>query len=364
MNNQESQIIFTATDKIQETPLFTRMSVLEQRPYEGYEHWREGLGPLISADVVDIRRPFFSYATLYMVDEVVFGMSNFCPAKFGHSSATEKWDQPSQIYIQLAITGGYEVKHGGREFDVYPGDITIYDQSKKLYCERKGETNCSINLVLSRKSALKYFGSDKNLAAKRIIGKSIQGKTLGQQLHWLYVNMADMTVSESSHQLDLALKMLASAFNAPSTNESIIDIPSETENSHLIRITRWIQQNLNNPLLSAELICKNCFVSRATLFRILSPYGGVTSYIHELRLQKCLDEIVKLHRSSTITEISEKWGYSNYPHFSRLFKKRYTISPGEIQELYSSPADVNNFKCGASANSDLFQQWLSLLAAH
>lgn len=60
---------------------------------------------------------------------------------------------------------------------------------------------------------------------------------------------------------------------------------------------------------------------------------GIREYVNERRLAKAKTLIANSNK--TITEISGMVGYNNATYFSKLFKKRYNVSPHDYREQHS-----------------------------
>jgi AraC-like DNA-binding protein len=70
-------------------------------------------------------------------------------------------------------------------------------------------------------------------------------------------------------------------------------------------------------------------MSRAGLYRLFEPQGGVARYIQMCRLQQLrarLDDRAFDNRS--LAELAPKLGFSGESHAGRLFKQAFGVSPG------------------------------------
>ena len=88
----------------------------------------------------------------------------------------------------------------------------------------------------------------------------------------------------------------------------------------------YIKKNLTKPLSLSE-ISSECSVSAPYASRIFKKYMNmtVTEYINNEKLYYACELI--LNTSMNISEIADYLGYSDVFYFSKLFKKKFGISP-------------------------------------
>ncbi len=104
------------------------------------------------------------------------------------------------------------------------------------------------------------------------------------------------------------------------------------ENNKIIaEVKSYIKNNLSEDLRVDE-ICRQCNIGRTKLYRMFRKECGIgiSQYITEKRLNNAR----KLLKSTelTITEISAQCGFCDYNYFSRVYKKRFGISPKSEQK--------------------------------
>ena len=94
------------------------------------------------------------------------------------------------------------------------------------------------------------------------------------------------------------------------------------------RAKRYIREQYANPELSLEEVSRHVEVSRTHLSALFSKESGVTFSYFLMRTR--IEEAKKLLEESCcrIYEVSDKVGYPNVEHFSRLFKKVTGVTPG------------------------------------
>lgn len=98
------------------------------------------------------------------------------------------------------------------------------------------------------------------------------------------------------------------------------------------RIMKVINKNLNNPMLSVEMLTQEVGMSRTHLYRRIKGMTGLTpsDFIRNIRLIQAAELLKK--KDITVTQVAYTVGFSSQTHFSSAFKKMYGISPTEYKE--------------------------------
>ncbi|MEM7638432.1 MAG: AraC family transcriptional regulator [Pseudomonadota bacterium] len=114
--------------------------------------------------------------------------------------------------------------------------------------------------------------------------------------------------------------------------------------SQLRQILHFIELNLGRLDLSAETLLPEFGLSRATLYRLFEPQGGVRNYIVNRRLFRALLEIADApSRRGKIQLAAKRWGFSSPSNFNRSVQHVFGASPGALlrkplkRELPTSP---------------------------
>jgi signal transduction histidine kinase/ligand-binding sensor domain-containing protein/CheY-like chemotaxis protein/AraC-like DNA-binding protein len=116
-----------------------------------------------------------------------------------------------------------------------------------------------------------------------------------------------------------------------------IELVSEDE-KFLLKVSRYVEDHIEDPDLSVERLSKTMFMSRGTLYNKLLSLTGETpvEFVRTIKLKKA---IVLLEKSDMkISQIGYAVGFSNPNYFARAFKAKYNVSPSEyIQIKKDSP---------------------------
>lgn len=116
-------------------------------------------------------------------------------------------------------------------------------------------------------------------------------------------------------------------------NLKVISNPTTLINQHfedqlLEEVLTYIQSHLKEPL-PIDQICNNFYISRSSLQNLFKNNLGISPkhYINEQKLS--LSRVLIKKGEYTISEISNKLGFTSIHYFSRKFTKRFGVAPSE-----------------------------------
>ena len=141
--------------------------------------------------------------------------------------------------------------------------------------------------------------------------------------------------------------------------------PSRAED-FLFRVQQIIEENLANENFSIEDLAQQAGLSRSMLHRKLISLAGVsaTDLITRIRLEKAYD-LLKAD-AATASEIAYIVGFSDPSYFSKVFKKKYGVPPGQVKKnLEADAAAISGKEKGVSGKQSIlsyrrFIIWLFL----
>jgi transcriptional regulator GlxA family with amidase domain len=91
-----------------------------------------------------------------------------------------------------------------------------------------------------------------------------------------------------------------------------------------------LEQNLSDDALGVEELAKKMLISRIQLHRKLKAITdqNVTDFVKDYRLERAMAMLK--NREGMVYEVASKVGFVNEKYFSRVFKEKYGISPGQV----------------------------------
>lgn len=233
----------------------------------------------------------------------------------------------------LPLAGPLAVRQQGREFQVEPGCVYLMNQSLPYEATAQGAAGYRSLSVSFPRSALSQRDSRIGAFYKlRVDDGSSRGALLASYMDHLFKGMggwSDIEVAELGERLiDLIVLFLVQPGQGQASESD-----SSVTVAHRQRVLAYIRQHLADPALSPQYVAQGCGLSVAYLHRILRAGGlSAESFIFEQRLDKCRELLLNpQHRHRSISELAYQVGFSHPSHFSRLFKRRFGMTPRDLR---------------------------------
>ena len=104
---------------------------------------------------------------------------------------------------------------------------------------------------------------------------------------------------------------------------------SAADELFLRKALKFVEQNLDNPEYSVEVLSRDMGMDRTGLYRKLVSVVGKTptNFIRSIRLKRAA-QLLKEQKYS-ITEVAEMTGFSDAKYFREVFKKHFSVSPSQ-----------------------------------
>ena len=104
------------------------------------------------------------------------------------------------------------------------------------------------------------------------------------------------------------------------------------EEGFIIKLNKIISENIGNPELDQQLLCREMGMSRASLFNKMKNVtgAGAKEYITKIRIEKAKTLIEKTDLS--IAEVSDRTGFASQSYFSTAFKASTGLTPSQYKQ--------------------------------
>lgn len=252
-------------------------------------------------------------------------------------------DLPTDGYYKLVLqlSGHAQIRHRERVFDLRPGDWSLYDPQAPYSI-----TNFERADLLVAQLPRNEFKGFKvpNLHTSEAHTSALQGlsavfgsflRSLAEQLPAL-PDAVGQPVSES------LIGLLASTLAAyQQGGEAHASLPAVLKQ----RVKQHVLAHLGESDLTIERIALDLRCSKRYLHRIFEDEDcSLDRYIWHTRLERCRGALLApASATRSISEIAFACGFNSSPHFCRLFKSRYGVSPSEFrQQALEPPAPLEH----------------------
>lgn len=260
-----------------------------------------------------------------------------------HSDATGlRYDRtPSHIarggldhyQVTLCAEGEMEFSSGRRKLALRPGDLCLIDmaQPNRTTLTEGAARRCQVRTLILPRALLAPQLAFPDAATATLLSRADQpSQVLREQFTALWqagVSGDSDAAAALSTMMDIIATIVGSAAQVEKTVERA-DRPL-----FLAMIKRYIDAQLETEMLGAEQLCRRFGVSRASLYRMFVPEGGLAHYVQEQRLNIAMRRLVSsAEQTCRLIDLAVDLQFSSDSTFVRAFRRKFGLTPGEIRE--------------------------------
>ncbi|UNK39981.1 helix-turn-helix domain-containing protein (plasmid) [Shinella sp. H4-D48] len=323
---------------------------------ENYEYWRTGVASLFDAvPPTGNLEGFRADLTSYNIGHFLIGMSSATAQGFVRSRERVAATGVDHLLIQLYLKGECAYNADGGVATGVKGDIVCFDLSRPM--KSQATDMDIISLILPRSMIRLTPRVIDDLHGARVNGSSTLGVLLGEHMRTMAKVAPQLAGPDGKLAAEVASAIVSSGFSAAVAAEraTLMDINVQT-------IQIFIERNVTNPALSADMLMRQFALSRSALYRLFEPIGGIAEYIRERRLKLAYLKLTSVGLSrGSVAKLAYATGFASENAFSRAFHQRFGLRPSEA---------IRNAEAGIRLKSDIgagddnwMQAWLDRLRA-
>lgn len=286
------------------------------------EIWRGVVGPLFEPRAFhpDQKCPTGSASGTVIGDivvaRVVFGAQSFrrAPDLIART--------PDHILFHLYNVGGFNGLISGQHTTIWSSQVAIIDLAQEV--DTLAASSDTVALIVPRALL-------PGLAGKPLPPRLDPGRNRLLSAHLIALRERSTLLEEPdvddvvTQTLDFLGALLDSSRAA-----AIVETPALAA-SHLVLAEQTIRAHLASPELSPEMIAHEIGVSRATLYRMFAPYGGIMRSVQERRLLAVRAALSDPLETRRLSRLAADFGFRSKVHFSRSFRAQFGLTASEFR---------------------------------
>jgi transcriptional regulator GlxA family with amidase domain len=227
--------------------------------------------------------------------------------------------------MTLQTTGSLRLDADGERVVVGPGQLVLSDMARpEIY-----EADAGSNVVLHVPRGVLDAALARPVDLHGLVPRGAGAAMLADYMRTLVAGVAATDRQVAPRLSAAAVQLLAAAIVPVSDGRATPAI----EHALLRQACRHVEQHLDDPELSAAWLCARLRVSRATLYRLFEPLGGVASHVRERRLARIHAQLVQSPGRVHLGRIADQFGFHSASHFSQAFRQHFGYSPSEARDL-------------------------------
>ncbi|MFC3996538.1 helix-turn-helix domain-containing protein [Nocardiopsis sediminis] len=246
---------------------------------------------------------------------------------------------PETYFLLCNLRGGHQFTQAGRESFWGRRELLFYDSSRPYHGTMlpEGDDERSTLIITQFPRDLLPLPPDEldSLVSTNLPGTGIE-PLLIHCLSELSYGSRRHTPADAARLSSVALDLITALFAHILEADAAV-LPETHHRVLATRIRAFIEARLPDPGLTPAAIAAAHHISLGHLHRVFDAGRGqgVAAWIRQRRLQRCRrdlsDPALAVH---PIQAIASRWGFTDSPHFSRVFRAAYGMSPREYRHQW------------------------------
>ncbi|MET9880813.1 helix-turn-helix domain-containing protein [Actinacidiphila glaucinigra] len=239
-------------------------------------------------------------------------------------------DMVPHVLVHLQEAGASRFRQGGRQGVIRAGDLAVLENAKPYEVFFDGTMRSVLVRVPTHLMGLRPSLLDQVTAVRISSERPVVGAAAALFAR-LARNQAAVDEAETALFAQPCVDLIRAVVSMTLGRDDLARAPL---NSTLLqRVQEYVRLHLAEPDLTAARIAAEHQVSVRQLYLTLSR-AGITlgDWIRTQRLEECKRELASsAYQFMTIEAIAHRWGFASAPHFSRVFKAAYGVSPRGVR---------------------------------
>ncbi len=232
------------------------------------------------------------------------------------------------IAITLVTGGGVRIYNDPDAPPLQPGDLHLVDmRAPRDWRAIGGEALDEISLYVPRQR-FAHSTADGGIGIRSLAGASPIGAMVGATLRTLGEQKDGLDAAGFDAAATAIVGLAIAGLRTQAASKSATAGRSVTTFDNL---RRFVDVHLMSDALTPDLIAGQFGMSRAVLYRMFEPVGGVATYIRRQRMARAVHEIGSVGMSGrSIGVLARRFGYISAAAFTRAFRETYGVTPSDL----------------------------------
>ncbi|MDR6659383.1 AraC-like DNA-binding protein [Tardiphaga robiniae] len=230
-------------------------------------------------------------------------------------------------FVNMQIRGDVLARQHGREALIRPDEFYIVDSTEPYDLDYRSDLEI-FSFRVPKKRLDPLLASPAGSTAIRI-GRENPIGHLAIDFLKSVVRQPSIPDQAQDAVADTIAKLVALSLGGSS--EVAEAASSNVRRSLLYAILRYIDENIPDPSLSVESVCRRFHIMPRYLHRLFetaeTSFGAI---VRAKRLERCAAELSRNQKRSIAT-VAFACGFNDISYFNRTFKKAYDVSPTEYR---------------------------------
>jgi len=228
-------------------------------------------------------------------------------------------------FAVLLLSGVYRLQQDGREAQLRPGDLVLYDATRphRIDCPQPFR---KLIMSIPRRLLQARLAGVEQCTARTIHGRAGIGAVATGLLRSAVRHRETLQVQEFTSLAEPCLDLAVLAVQSVRPQRPGLQ---RARTAAVQRVKAFVERHLGDAALDAAGIATGVGLSARYINDVLGDEGqSLMRYVWQRRLERCRQEMLAPQQASvSISAIAYRWGFNELSHFSRAFRSRYGMAP-------------------------------------
>lgn len=256
--------------------------------------------------------------------------------RFLHSRAMAAVVRPfdatqSRLRLVFLLSGRARITahDGSATLEVGQGDLFVLNTGAVKQVEWSAHSDLCLQLPEHCRRLLPELATQARTSAVIPINDAVVAKPLKAMLRLLAARGGDLDTAARERALQSLADMTMLGLSTPTDT---IAPPRDGRDIPLAKAQRYLQTHFRRTDLSVDEVAAAVACSRTSLYRLFAARSlTVMGYLREIRLVRCRDALATASAQANIAQIAYRHGFIDLHSFTRLFKRRFGMTPGQVR---------------------------------
>jgi AraC-like DNA-binding protein len=297
----------------------SRFDYRELPPAERLPAFRQMTASLYQTWALGNPKDFRCDALGYLVQDLIFTEVKFSAARFQRGDAHTQGDGKDFLTLHAQVAGTERHVMGHGVVQLLPGNIYLRDWAYPYDCRATPMHLHTIVVPRHRLASSALLDRHNPILSWNM--SDPEGHMLLKLWSDLVESFARITLEQAQILAEGLLGFIDGLLGGYRRKETPVTLHT---------MERYLTARLRREV-GVEDLCRRFRTSRATVYRLFEPHGGVRSYLSRARLERAYADLCRADpRDVQISEIAAAWQYHEPSVFSRKFRAQFGQSPSEV----------------------------------
>lgn len=228
---------------------------------------------------------------------------------------------PGHILLHLYMSGGFTGMISGEQTSIGPGKVAVIDLAHEV--RTRAFASNTLSLVVPRTML-----PDMAPGTLKSRLDAARNELLAAHIRSLQERSMQISEEEVGAAVADTVEFLKRLFTQP---DHLAQNARNAEEDLLSLAQAVIRDHLAIGKLSPDFLADRLGISRASLYRVFAPHGGIMRYVQERRLIAVRAALSDPLETRKLSRIAADLGFNSEAHFSRAFRQRFGITASDYR---------------------------------